>query len=67
MSGSEITIVTDGACESNPGPGGVGRDSHVGRAPQIISGGLRHTTNNRMELRAVIENAEGVEEGRGSG
>ena len=60
MDGSKITnpiltIYTDGACSGNPGPGGWGAvliwNGHV----KEISGGEKHTTNNRMELIATIE------------
>jgi ribonuclease HI len=50
-----ITIYTDGACSGNPGPGGYGAvmlDAH-GRRKEL-SAGFRNTTNNRMELLAVI-------------
>lgn len=51
----EITIHTDGACETNPEPGGWAAILVSGAHRKQISGGSRHTTNNRMELRAVIE------------
>ena len=52
-----ITIYTDGACSGNPGPGGWGAVlvCHSPRAEREISGGEPETTNNRMELRAIIE------------
>lgn len=50
-----VVIFTDGACENNPGPGGWAAILTAGRHRKAISGGCRHTTNNRMELRAVIE------------
>jgi len=55
MTGPEIIIYTDGACETNPGPGGWAAILTSGAHRKSISGGSRHTTNNRMELRAVIE------------
>lgn len=55
MVATEITIFTDGACETNPGPGGWAAILTAGPRRKSISGGVRHTTNNRMELRAVIE------------
>ena len=51
----EIILHTDGACETNPGPGGWAAILTAGQRRKEISGGVRHTTNNRMELRAVIE------------
>lgn len=55
MAASEIIIFTDGACETNPGPGGWAAILTAGAHRKAISGGVRHTTNNRMELRAAIE------------
>ncbi len=57
MSGSEvpITLYTDGACSPNPGPGGWAAVLESGPHQKVISGGVRRSTNNRMELRAVIE------------
>ena len=51
----EITIYTDGACSGNPGPGGWGAILMCGDTKKEISGGLDNTTNNVMELTAVIE------------
>lgn len=51
----EVTIYTDGACSGNPGPGGWGAVLLYGAHKKEISGGERRTTNNRMELTAVIE------------
>ena len=50
-----IDIYTDGACSGNPGPGGWGALLRVGEAETELSGGEPATTNNRMELLAVIE------------
>ncbi len=50
-----LEIFTDGACSGNPGPGGWGAVLRYGKAEKEISGGERNTTNNRMELTAVIE------------
>ncbi|MBQ2830880.1 MAG: ribonuclease HI [Oscillospiraceae bacterium] len=50
-----VTIYTDGACSGNPGPGGWGAILSYGEAEREISGGAAETTNNRMELTAVIE------------
>jgi ribonuclease HI len=51
----EVTIYTDGACSGNPGPGGWGAVLMYGGRRKELSGGERMTTNNRMELVAVIE------------
>lgn len=54
-SSSPIDIWTDGACKGNPGPGGWGVFVRCDGQEQSLSGGERLTTNNRMELMAVIE------------
>lgn len=51
----KIEIYTDGACKGNPGPGGWGAWLIAGEHEKELCGGERNTTNNRMELRAVIE------------
>ena len=51
----EVIIYTDGACSGNPGPGGYGTVLQYGDSRKELSGGFRKTTNNRMELLAVIE------------
>lgn len=51
----EIIIYTDGACSGNPGPGGWGAVLLYGEKQKEISGGAANTTNQRMELTAVIE------------
>jgi len=53
--GPHIEIWTDGACKGNPGPGGWGALLRYGDHEKELFGGERHTTNNRMELTAVIE------------
>lgn len=50
-----IEIFTDGACKGNPGTGGWGALLVAGNVEKEIFGGARNTTNNRMELQAVIE------------
>jgi ribonuclease HI len=50
----QVTIYTDGACLGNPGPGGYGVVLLHGSRRKELSGGVRHTTNNRMELLAAI-------------
>ena len=52
---SEVTIYTDGACKGNPGPGGWGAWLSSGGHEKEMWGGEPLTTNNRMELTAVIE------------
>ena len=52
---TEVTIYTDGACSGNPGPGGWASILMAGGVKKELSGGERDTTNNRMELMAVIE------------
>ena len=54
MSKPKITIYTDGAARGNPGPGGYGIIMISGQYRKELSQGYRHTTNNRMELLAVI-------------
>lgn len=51
----KVEIFTDGACKGNPGPGGWGALMVTGQHEKEIFGGEINTTNNRMELRAVIE------------
>jgi len=56
-----VTIYTDGACSGNPGPGGYGiiLTDAAGRRKEL-SGGYKRTTNNRMELRAVLVGLEAL-------
>ena len=56
----KITIYTDGACSGNPGPGGYGTVLQFGEKRKELSGGFRKTTNNRMELLAVIEGLQSL-------
>ena len=49
-----VKIATDGACKGNPGPGGWGAILRMGRHEKELSGGEADTTNNRMEMTAVI-------------
>ena len=50
-----VTIYTDGACSGNPGPGGWAAILEYGGTEKMLSGGEESTTNNRMELTAVIQ------------
>jgi ribonuclease HI len=52
---SEVVIYTDGACKGNPGPGGWGAWLKSGEHEKELWGGEPLTTNNRMELTAVIQ------------
>jgi ribonuclease HI len=52
---NEVVIYTDGACKGNPGPGGWGAWLKSGATEKEMFGGELNTTNNRMELTAVIE------------
>ncbi|MFA5664245.1 ribonuclease HI [Castellaniella sp.] len=54
MSESRVEIWTDGACKGNPGPGGWGVLMRHGSREKTLHGGELETTNNRMELMAVI-------------
>lgn len=55
-----IRIYTDGAAQGNPGPGGYGVVLKYKDAVKELSGGFRLTTNNRMELLAVITGLEAI-------
>ena len=57
---NEVIIYTDGACSGNPGPGGYGVVLMSGNHRKEISEGFRLTTNNRMELLAVIKGLEAL-------
>jgi ribonuclease HI len=58
-SGAEVVrIYADGACKGNPGPGGWGAIVRAGGAERELCGGETQTTNNRMELTAVIRALE---------
>ncbi|RYF83353.1 MAG: ribonuclease HI [Comamonadaceae bacterium] len=52
---NEVVMYTDGACKGNPGPGGWGVWLKAGSHEKELFGGETQTTNNRMELMAVIE------------
>ena len=57
-----ITIYTDGACSGNPGPGGWGAILEWNGTEKELSGGEAQTTNNRMELTAVISALRALKE-----
>ena len=58
----EVTIYTDGACSGNPGAGGYGVVLMYGAAKKELSEGYEKTTNNRMEILAVIRGLEALKE-----
>ncbi len=58
----EVNIYTDGACSGNPGPGGWAAILVYGNIEKEISGGEESTTNNRMELTAVLSALEALKE-----
>lgn len=58
----QICLVTDGACIGNPGPGGWACLLRYGQHHKELFGSEGHTTNNRMELRAVIEGLKALRE-----
>ncbi len=55
-----VKIATDGACKGNPGPGGWGVLIRMGNREKELSGGERHSTNNRMELLAAIRGLQAL-------
>jgi len=55
VSKPRVEIFTDGACSRNPGPGGWGAILRAGATEKELSGGDKATTNNRMEMMAVIQ------------
>jgi ribonuclease HI len=57
---TRVEIFTDGACKGNPGPGGWGAILRYGDRERELFGGESHTTNNRMELTAVIRALEAL-------
>ena len=57
-----VTLYTDGACSGNPGPGGWGAILEYQGREKELSGGESSTTNNRMELTAVIEGLSALKE-----
>jgi ribonuclease HI len=58
----DVVIYTDGACSGNPGPGGWAAILVYHGSERELSGGERQTTNNRMELSAVIKALEALKE-----
>jgi ribonuclease HI len=60
---NDVVMYTDGACSGNPGPGGWGAVLMSGKHRKELFGGERETTNNRMEMMAVICGAEALKRG----
>lgn len=58
----KVELFTDGACSGNPGPGGWGCILRYGTVEKELSGGEANTTNNRMEMTAVIEGLSALKE-----
>ncbi len=58
----KVEIFTDGACSGNPGPGGYGVILRRNNHSKELSAGYKNTTNNRMELRAVIAGLQALKE-----
>ena len=58
----QVTIHTDGSCLGNPGPGGYAAIMEFRAQEKELSGGFRRTTNNRMEILAVIAGLEALTE-----
>lgn len=58
----QIQLYTDGACSGNPGPGGWAAILKFGNHVRELSGGMPHTTNNRMELFAIISGLGALKE-----
>jgi len=58
----KIIIYTDGACSGNPGPGGWGAILIYNTVQKELSGGKKNTTNNEMELTAVVEALKALKE-----
>ena len=63
MTEAVVEIYADGACKGNPGPGGWGVLLRAGGREKEMFGGEAQTTNNRMELTAVIEGLRSLEDG----
>ena len=57
-----VKLITDGACLGNPGPGGWAAILRYGKHKRELSGAAEHTTNNRMEMTAVVEGLQALRE-----
>lgn len=58
----KVTLYTDGACSGNPGPGGYGAILIYNGVEKEVAGGEKNTTNNKMEMMAVIKGLEMLKE-----
>ncbi|MBO6575577.1 MAG: ribonuclease HI [Rhodothermales bacterium] len=58
----KVTLYTDGACSGNPGPGGWAALLMFGQHERVLTGFEKETTNNRMELMAVLEGLRALKE-----
>ena len=58
----KVQLITDGACQGNPGPGGWAAILRYNQHKKELWGSEPHTTNNRMELRAAIEGLRALKE-----
>lgn len=58
----QVLLTTDGACSGNPGPGGWAALLRFGKHEKLLTGAENETTNNRMELTAVIEGLRAIKE-----
>ena len=58
----QVTLITDGACVGNPGPGGWAYFLHYKEHRIEFAGGAGDTTNNRMEITAVLEGLKALKE-----
>ena len=58
----KVTVITDGACLGNPGPGGWAALLRFGEHEKMVAGGEIESTNNRMELMAAIRGLEALKE-----
>jgi ribonuclease HI len=59
----KVQLITDGACQGNPGPGGWAAILRYNEHEKELWGSEPHTTNNRMELRAAVEGLKALKEG----
>lgn len=59
---NEVVLYTDGSCEGNPGPGGYAAIVDIAGEQREITGAEAQTTNNRMEMMAVIQGLEAITE-----
>ncbi|MEA1617527.1 ribonuclease HI [Erythrobacter sp. T5W1-R] len=58
----QVDMFTDGACKGNPGPGGWAALLRMGAHEKELVGGTAHTTNNRMEMTAILEGLKALKQ-----